>query len=412
MPSTPQVRKRSQGATARYTLMQGSYWACYCVIITFASVYLLHQGFQNTQIGILISVASILSAVLQPFVSRIADNLQKMALRQFAALLLLLQVVFSILLKFLSGSVPQIILYGCLLILIQLILPLCSALGMDCLNRGIPLNFGVARGAGSVGFAVFSSLCGVLVLRFGEDCLPLAMLVMNIILLLSVITFRFYSQSEDGSVRETAETVSDGQQDKRPFLSKYKGMVLILFGVVCLFVSHNVLNTYAFQIVQPLGGTSEQMGNMLFIQNIVELPIMFGFAFLLKKADSRFWVRICGVGFFLHALGEMLAPNIPVIYAVQVFEMPGYALYTLASIYWINEIVAPEDHVQGQAYFAMAMTLGVVLASFVGGLLLDHAGVVMLLAFATLAGAIGMVILFFKLRGERTPASVPASAET
>lgn len=402
MLSPSQGRRRPQYATARYTLMQGSYWACYCIIITFASVYLLHHGFRNTQIGILISVASILSAVLQPFVSRIADNLQKMELRQFAALLLL-QAIFSLLLRIFSGTVPQIILYGCLLIMIQLILPLCSALGMDCLNRGVPLNFGVARGAGSVGFAVFSSLCGILVLRFGEDCLPLAMLVMNIILMLSVLTFRFYGQKDADEPGASSAVAADADQKRPAFLRRYRGMVLILFGVICLFVSHNVLNTYAFQIVQPLGGTSEQMGNMLFIQNIVELPVMFGFAFLLKKADSRFWVRICGVGFFLHALGEMVAPNIPVIYAVQVFEMPGYALYTLASIYWINEIVAPEDRVQGQAYFAMAMTLGVVLASFVGGLLLDHAGVTALLGFATLAGAVGMVILFGKLKGQKQP---------
>lgn len=406
-----QISPRSQGATARYTAMQGSYWACYCIIITFASVYLLHQGFRNTEIGILISVASILSAVLQPFVSRIADNLRTMSLRQFAALLLLLQTAFSVLLKVLSGQVPQIILYGCLLIMIQLVLPLCSALGMDCLNRGIPLNFGVARGAGSVGFAVFSSLCGTLVLYFGEESLPLAMLAMNLVLFLSVFTFRFRTQGSDGQTPEEETAPQETAKDKCPFLVKYKGMVLILLGVICLFVSHNVLNTYAFQIVQPLGGTSQEMGNMLFIQNIVELPIMFGFAFLLKKADSRFWVRICGIGFFLHALGELLAPNIPVIYGVQIFEMPGYALYTLASIYWINEIVAPEDRVQGQAYFAMSMTLGNVLASFAGGLLLDRVGAPAILALATLTGAIGMVILLIKLRETKVAALDFASSK-
>lgn len=64
-------------------------------------------------------------------------------------------------------------------------------------------------------------------------------------------------------------------------------------------------------------------------------------------------------------------------------------------------------------YFAMAMTLGMVLASFAGGLLLDHAGVRVLLAFATLAGAVGMVILFAKLQGGKKATasqSVPQEA--
>ena len=78
--------------------------------------------------------------------------------------------------------------------------------------------------------------------------------------------------------------------------------------------------------------------------------------------------------------------------------MPGYALFTMASIYWINGIVAPEDRVQGQAYFAMAMTIGAVLAGFLGGFLLDWAGVVSLLAFSTAAGGVGMVLLLILLR--------------
>ena len=389
----------SQWATARYTLIQASYWPCYCVIITFASVYLLHQGFRNTEIGIVISVAGILSALLQPFVSRRADHLRRLALRQFAALLILGQVGLCLLLKCLPGRVPQILLYSGLLVLIQLILPLCSALGMDCLNRGIPLNFGAARGAGSIGFAVFSSLCGTLVLWFGEGVLPLVMLAVTLVLLLAVLTFRF--RTPEGGGLATAGEPSAGETTGGAFLLKYRGMVWILLGVVCLFLSHNILNTYAFQIVQPLGGTSREMGNMLFIQSVVELPVLFGFGLLLKRADSRFWVRICGAGFFFHALGELAAPNIPAIYAVQIFEMPGYALFTLASIYWINEIVAPEDRVQGQAYFAMAMTIGAVLAGFLGGFLLDRAGVVSLLAFSTAAGGAGMVLLLVLLGKKR-----------
>jgi PPP family 3-phenylpropionic acid transporter len=83
---------------------------------------------------------------------------------------------------------------------------------------------------------------------------------------------------------------------------------------------------------------------------------------------------------------------------IQIFEMPGYAVLTLASIYFVNEMVAGEDRVQGQAWITMAMTLGNVLASFVGGLLLDYTSVFLLLTFASLAGAVGMLIFFLLLR--------------
>ena len=82
-----------------------------------------------------------------------------------------------------------------------------------------------------------------------------------------------------------------------------------------------------------------------------------------------------------------------VAYLVQIFEMTGYALYTLAAIYFVNEQVEEAERVQGQAWFAMAITLGNVLASFAGGALLDWAGAWMLLAFATVTGGGGMVVL-------------------
>ncbi len=407
------VVMRSQGATPRYTLMQSSYWASYCILLTFSSVYLLSKGFPNAQIGVILSLASVISALLQPVVSRIADGLKNISLYQFSAGLIVVQLAGSILLGVLPGQVPQAVIYGVLIVVLQLILPLCNALGMDCLNRGVPLNFGVARGGGSIAYGVFSSLCGIMVLRFGEQSLPLAMLAIHLVLFLSVATFRFRTVKQAEAPVEVAQeekAAPAADQPKGTFLKRYKWFLPLLIGVVLLFLSHNVLNTYAYQIVQPLGGTSEQMGNMLFIQSIAELPVMFGFFLLLKKASSRVWVGLSGISFFLHALGEWLAPTIGVIYAVQIFEMPGYALFTIASVYFVNETVAERDRVQGQAYIAMAMTIGSVLASFAGGFLLDSLGVRLLLAFATVAGGVGMLLLF-PFAGKKKQAASEQAAE-
>lgn len=63
------------------------------------------------------------------------------------------------------------------------------------------------------------------------------------------------------------------------------------------------------------------------------------------------------MGFFLHAFGSWLAPTIGVLCAVQIFEMNGYALFAIASIYYINETVAEDRRVEGQSWFTMATTL-------------------------------------------------------
>ena len=66
---------RQPNATPQFTLIQGLYWMAYCILVSFSSVYLLERGFSNSQIGLLISVSSILSAVLQPVAAARADRL-------------------------------------------------------------------------------------------------------------------------------------------------------------------------------------------------------------------------------------------------------------------------------------------------------------------------------------------------
>ncbi len=380
--------KHTLRPTAQYTVIQGTYWASYCCVVAFSSVYLLSLGFTNVQIGTLISVSGLLSALLQPLVSKLADGLRRMSLRQFTALLTALFLAGGATLLFLPGR--QTGMYAFLLILVQLIMPLTSALGMAAIDGGFPLNFGVARSAGSILYGAASALCGRLVLEFGERSIPAAMTVLNVILLLAILAFRF-ADTERGAAPEPQEETPERKGGL--FVFRYRHALPLLLGVVCLFISHNILNVYTFQIVQPLGGDSEAMGDLLFVQSLLELPVMFLFSWMLTKKSSRFWVQLSGTGFFFHALGMWLAPNMTVAYLVQIFEMTGYALYTLAAIYFVNEQVEEAERVQGQAWFAMAITLGNVLASFAGGALLDWAGAWMLLAFATVTGGGGMVVL-------------------
>ena len=112
-----------------------------------------------------------------------------------------------------------------------------------------------------------------------------------------------------------------------------------------------------------------------------------------------------GVSFFLHALLTWVAPSLPVLFAVQVFEMTGYGLYAVASVCFVRDLVAPEDQVQGQTFFNMTNTLGVVISCFAGGVLLDWAGPQAALAFATLTGAGGMGLVWVLL-GRKAPVAV------
>jgi PPP family 3-phenylpropionic acid transporter len=386
---------RQPNATPQFTLIQGLYWMAYCILVSFSSVYLLERGFSNSQIGLLISVSSILSAVFQPVAAARADRMVRFSLRQVCAGMALVMALAAGGLLLLPGKIPQALLYMALLVLLQLLTPFLYSLAMDCHNNHINLNYGLARGAGGATYALASALCGTLTAAFGVMVLPLTLVILTAVLTPILLTFRY-----GGPVGKTLPRgeALETYRDDTPFLKKYPQVPLLLGAISLLFTSHNILMSFPFQIVQGIGGGTQEMGTLLTVQSIADIPAMVFFALLLKFAGSRFWVKVSSVSFFLHALLTWLAPGLPMLCGIQFLETTGYALYTVAAVYFVNEIIDLPDRVQGQAYFSMTNTIGIVLGSSVGGVLLDWWGSGALLAFATVTGGAGMIILLYALK--------------
>ena len=49
--------------TIRYILMNVTYFAAFCTIHACAAVFLLAHGFSNTEVGVLLAIANITSAI-------------------------------------------------------------------------------------------------------------------------------------------------------------------------------------------------------------------------------------------------------------------------------------------------------------------------------------------------------------
>ena len=68
------TNEKEKNLTPGYALIQAFFWMNFATIMGYTSVYLLNCGFSNTQIGVLMAVAGVLSAVLQPIVASYADR--------------------------------------------------------------------------------------------------------------------------------------------------------------------------------------------------------------------------------------------------------------------------------------------------------------------------------------------------
>lgn len=385
-----------QNKTPQYALIQSFYWMSFCVIFAYASVYLLDKGLSNTAIGLVIGISGSVSALLQPWVGGLADGSDKASLKGIILLIGGLMMVLGICLLAVSQNrVLTVVCYGAQVTLLQVLTPLIYALGMGCINRGEQLNFGLARGIGSLAYAVVSFAAGFLVASMGVAVIPLSIVGIYGVLMVVVLFFRY---RESGTGAGTAAGLKQpgtakGDEKKQSFFKRYHRFSMLLAGGILVFVSHNMINNFAFQIMESKGGGSSAMGIAIALAAASELPVMFVFAWLVKVVSCDKWLKLSGLFFFIKAAATLLVTDVKGMYLIQGLQMFGFALFVVASVYYVNAIMEEQDQVKGQAFMTMTNTLGAVLGSAVGGVLIDGLGIKALLMVSVAAGAAGMVLM-------------------
>ena len=121
----------------QYISMQIPYWMGFSVLGTFTSVFLLSRDFTNGEIGMVLSLANLLAALVQPFLASFADRMTRVRLSQLAAGMAVLLVLFSGILLvlpkvFLVVAFIYVLMYACL-VLLQ---PMTIAIGTFFISRG------------------------------------------------------------------------------------------------------------------------------------------------------------------------------------------------------------------------------------------------------------------------------------
>ena len=173
---------KSKNLTPSYAVIQGLYWMYFAAIMSFSGFFLLSGGFTNTQIGILAAIAGLLSAVLQPVLAGYADQPQSPSLKKLIQMLYLLQLILVIGLFLSHSLILTGLLYGSSIALLQLMTPFINSLGMESINQGHSLNFGLARGMGSVAYACICYILGIITVKAGPVSIPITVIVLTLLL--------------------------------------------------------------------------------------------------------------------------------------------------------------------------------------------------------------------------------------
>ena len=367
---------------AKYRILQGLYWMNACTAWGYGISYLKEKGFSAGYLGILFAVFSLVAALIQPVVGRIVDTSRRFHWKRVLLILTGAMIFFMVCLLIFRGSVASALFFCLFATACNIAMPMISVVCFYYEHHGISMNFGLARGIGSLTYAVLSLLIGQLIAPFGMQVVLWIGLAVAVATLLSVLSFPYY-----GPV-EAAEKKSEGRRKKNPiaFLRYYPAFFLMVAACACFLTFQNMTSNYMVMILEAVGGNNANLGVVLALAAVLEIPVMFLTGTLVKKFPTWWLMTFAGAVYAVRGVLYYFAKDVTAIYLIQILQPFSYAVLIGVQVYFSDQIMEEEDMATGQAFIGMAMAIGSTLGFFVGGVFIEQFGVgAMLLASGAIA---------------------------
>lgn len=373
----------------QYPLAQFLYWITCCSCSGFVAVYLQYKGLTNTVIGIVVGIYGVLSLIMQPLSSKIIKMISFLTVRRMImTLLVVMGSLFAVMTFIPLSDLLTMIVFVIINALNGCMVPLMSSLGMEYVNQKRNVNFGVARGFGSFGWAISAVFIGFLLEKYSPELLGYIYIASAGMMFINILAM------EDLGHQTEPEKAKDKESG---LLRKCLSDITFLFVTIGIFldmVSHALCTTYTINIVRSVGGNETAAGLAQFFGAASEMIGMVIFSILIRKYSSISILKISSIFFAVRFLFLLFAGNLPMVMIGYALQGPSAGLYIPAAVYFVNERMLPQHRTQGQAIFNV-FTSG--MAAFVGNLLggsmLDRLGMKDTLSACFLFAAVGCVCI-------------------
>lgn len=378
-----------KNAQAYFSSILSLFWLIFGLMLGVISVYLQAHGFTNTQIGLILGTINLLSTVLQPSLATIFDRTGRPLRRCLAVsygVLLLLSASLLLL------PLPRPLLLVNIVALFALkssLQPNVNALVQTFEHAGFPVNFGAARGMGSLTYGIIIAIAGAALERISPLLLPASYIGL---LALFILLLTIPKMDDSAPINRTRRVQTDRAGLSSP------AFILFLIASTCFSLNAVMNGSFMLQIMQGLGGGSTEYGLATSIPAILEFPAMLLFSRFSRRFGNERLLVFAGWAWFAKNGLILLARSPEAIYAAQLLQFVSYAFFIPGVVDYIAKILPAESFLKGQSLYGSAYTIGSVIAVFFGGTLLDRFGVHTTLTMAQCFSLIGAVLLTLSVR--------------
>ncbi len=363
-----------------------------CLIYANTDVFLQAYGLSATQIGLELALSCAAAALIQPLVAAGLDRSRRVTLKAAIAGFAAVAMALAVITRLTDKALAVTLLFGFMSTVTIGVQPLINSVGFALIDSKQWVNYSAARGIASGCYALIVLLYAF-VAKFDVRYMLWLYLGMNALMLVSLLLFRL--PKADASAPRPKPTPTP------LLLKRYWFFALMLVGLTLVFVGHQIINNFLIFIVEERGGGVAERGTAVSLSALVEIPMMILFVFIARKIRIETLIRFAGVCFTVKI--ALLLPNwgMTGVYISSLVQMLGYAIMIPASSYYVNALMEDADQIKGQALLTGAITASGVIASLVGGVLIDSLGAQGTLFVGTLLSGVGSVL--FLLFTKRVP---------
>jgi len=386
--------ERKNNKTYALAMLMGLYWMACITTFGYTTVLLLDWGYTGSQIGVITAISCLAAAALQPAISTLAGTSKKVSMVNIITVLGLIFIGLLALLLLLPKSFWITgALFTALYIVNSCITPLINSCGFAYEAAGLQMNYGIGRGTASLTFGLISTAMGYVVTHFGEDSVMLVSAVMMVLTILVLRTFFPHVALGTLHIEPKQEQAGEHHQ-KESFFKKYPVLLVVFIGMALVSMGSTLVGNYSIMIIENVGGDAGTQGTMLAIAAYLEIPAMFSFVYMVKKFGASKVLKLAATFYTAKSVLMLMANSVTMIYLAQLTCLLGQGFYIPVAVEFPKASTDPIDQVKSQGMYGSFSMVSSVLASLLGGFIVDRLGADAVSVTAVAVGVVGCVIIY------------------
>lgn len=341
------------------------------------SQYLKDIGLDGTQIGIIVSLASLTSILVQPLWGMLCDRTQKT--KRILIIIILITACVSLFIPLFKGYYLVILILIVFHLFMSGISPIIETMAVNS-----DIDFGKIRQWGAIGFAMAVFISGIIADRFGLQWIFIILSISYIITLFFVKPIELKSQPHLGG---HVKGISQLMKNK-----KYLIFLISTFFVSGAIEGHNI---FFGLLYENIGGSITGIGIAFLLFAGSEAPFMKWTYIAIRKWGIENILIFSAAISMLRFLWYSTSPSPSFVLVFFIIQGISIGTYLVSAAQFIRENTRQELRATAMAIYASSsMGLGGMVCKFLSGVILDYSGIDTVYLFFSAFTLMGLVPLF------------------